>query len=116
MTNKPKQPTVPVVSHRIGDVKFPQDRHNIMYAVKKEIIRAAGRIRGNADKEATFRETLKILLLYADAKIEHDRDIRAAVVEDAVAKARAAEVESPVVKTEDKSEDKTLEADLGLEV
>lgn len=61
------------VSHRFGDLKFPQDRYNIMYEVKKAMIKCASRIKGNPEKKKVFDETIALLIGHTEAKFKHDK-------------------------------------------
>lgn len=83
-----KEPTTVKVTGKTSnprDIAFPHDDAGFTTLLRKEGVRAAGRVKGDADKLKVFLETLKVLGEHAKAKVEADNA-------EKTARAKAAEV------------------------
>lgn len=74
------------------NIQWPHDPHGFTTMLRKEGVRAVGRIFGDAEKLAIFISTLKVLGDHAKTKLE-DQRITVKRSEAAVANRRAAEYE-----------------------
>lgn len=78
--------------HNQREIVWPFDRHGFTTLLRKEGVRAIGRIKGNPEKLEVLIETLKVLGAHARTKVEiqiADSD-RAAIAADNRAKAEFA--------------------------
>lgn len=94
-------PTTIVNETNALKLDFPRDPHGFTTLLRKEGVRAVGRLAASDDKLAIFLNTLKVLARYAKAKIETQKLIRA---DDVIAAEMASEAER-VRKEEDQSQE-----------
>jgi len=77
----PIAPNVTGVSANSALVEWPRDEWGSLSALRKELLLAAGNIRGQDDKQEVFLNTLKTAALHAIARFSADKTALAAEVE-----------------------------------
>jgi hypothetical protein len=77
------------VSSNPARVKFPRDLSGTYAPLRKELLLAVSRIRGNSDKQKLFMETLGVAAQHSLARIDKDADRVTKAVERREVYARA---------------------------
>lgn len=77
----PIAPNVTGVSANSALVEWPRDEWGSLSALRKELLLAAGNIRGQDDKQEVFLNTLKTAALHAIARFSGDKAALTAEVE-----------------------------------
>ncbi len=81
VTETPAVTTVTGVSANSALVEWPRDEWGSLSNLRKELLLAAGNIRGQDDKQEVFLNTLKTAALHAIARFSADKAALAAEVE-----------------------------------
>jgi hypothetical protein len=63
-----------------SNLQWPADRHGFTAMLRKEGVRAVGRMAANDDNYEVFMKTLRVLADHAGVKLEHQKDMREAAV------------------------------------
>lgn len=58
------------------ELVFPQDEHGFTSMLRKEGVRAVGRIGGDPERLNVFKATLRVLAQHADTKLKHQQTER----------------------------------------
>jgi hypothetical protein len=77
------KPEVPQVTANPGLLDFPQDKWGYTSKMRKEMLLAAGSIKGQPDKAKLYLQTLDLIRAHVLARYALDKDVRAQVGKDA---------------------------------
>ena len=82
-TTNPAKPEVPEVSTNTALLVFPADKWGYTSKMRKELLLAAGSIKGQPDKAKLYLQTLDLIRAHVIARFALDKETRAQIGKDA---------------------------------